>query len=229
MILPRAHPHTLKAFSLIELLSVIAVIALLAAILVPVVSSIRESSDTVQCASNLRQLTAAAGVYATEHGGHILPPVDNKSGFQQWMFNHDFLDLMEAEDTTDLTELSDYFRCPTAVKNGSTIGLNYGMNLTGITIDGEEIAGNNYKKAGSSPDMQPPDPAKAMYLMDGLDWWIRSSRATTDYGNTGEAKTVYAPAYRHHNGLNISFYDGHVEYRTREEMIENINDWSVSR
>ena len=121
-----------------------------------------------------------------------------------------------------------YFRCPSAIEAGSTRGYDYGMNITGVKVDGEELGGSNYKKSGSSPDMQPDDPTQAMYLMDGLDWWIRSSRATAQYSNTGEANTTYTPAYRHNNGLNVSYYDAHVEYHTREELIENLNDWNVS-
>ena len=39
----------------------------------------------------------AANIYATEHSGHLLPPVDNKSGFQQWMMNKDYFTLLGEE------------------------------------------------------------------------------------------------------------------------------------
>ncbi len=62
----------IRAFTLIELLTVIAIIGILAAILIPVVSSVRESARAASCASNLRQIGSAIFLYATENNGHVL-------------------------------------------------------------------------------------------------------------------------------------------------------------
>ena len=61
-----------KAFTLIELLVVIAVIALLLALLIPALRSAREQGQRAVCLSNLRQLTLAWVVYATEHNNQIV-------------------------------------------------------------------------------------------------------------------------------------------------------------
>lgn len=61
-----------KAFTLIELLVVISIIALLIAILLPVLSSARQSAIDVQCASNQKQLSAAAHVFATDSKGKFM-------------------------------------------------------------------------------------------------------------------------------------------------------------
>lgn len=58
-----------KAFTLIELLVVVAVIGLLVAILVPSLSTARESSRVSVCASNLRQCYLACRMYADAHRG----------------------------------------------------------------------------------------------------------------------------------------------------------------
>lgn len=58
----------LNAFTLIELLAVIAIIGILAAILIPVVSQVRESARSATCVSNLRQLSTAAAGYEMENG-----------------------------------------------------------------------------------------------------------------------------------------------------------------
>lgn len=71
-----------SGFTLIELLVVISIIALLVAILLPALSSARETARAVKCSSNLRQLGISHFAYATDgndyftysgiaHGGTI--------------------------------------------------------------------------------------------------------------------------------------------------------------
>ncbi len=59
------------AFTLIELLTVIAIIGILAAILIPVVSSVRETARGAVCQSNLRQWHSAWMMYADDHDGRV--------------------------------------------------------------------------------------------------------------------------------------------------------------
>jgi prepilin-type processing-associated H-X9-DG protein len=52
---------------------VIGIIAVLMGILLPVLSKARQQATTVRCASNLRQLGTAWQMYASAHGGRIVP------------------------------------------------------------------------------------------------------------------------------------------------------------
>lgn len=60
-----------KAFTLLEVLVVVAIIGVLAALLLPVISSARQSADSARCASNLSSLGKALMLYTTENNGQI--------------------------------------------------------------------------------------------------------------------------------------------------------------
>lgn len=73
----------LRAFTLIELLTTIAVVAILAAILLPVLTHVRESARRAACASNLRQIGVSAQLYADENNDR-LPVIDSDGGLWPW-------------------------------------------------------------------------------------------------------------------------------------------------
>ncbi len=58
-------------FTLIELLTVIAVIGILAALMIPVVSTVREQARGAKCLSNVRQIALAAYLYAQDHDVYV--------------------------------------------------------------------------------------------------------------------------------------------------------------
>jgi prepilin-type N-terminal cleavage/methylation domain-containing protein len=74
--LRRRHPAriNLRAFTLIELLTVIAIIGVLAAILLPVIGRVRESAKSSTCTNNLRQVGIAIQGYISDNKGSLPPP-----------------------------------------------------------------------------------------------------------------------------------------------------------
>ncbi|MCH7632456.1 MAG: hypothetical protein IIB59_04515 [Planctomycetes bacterium] len=73
------------AFTLIEVLVVVGMIGLLLAILLPSLSAARAQARVVACRSNIRQITAANGLYADEHGGTYCPGAsDFLSNLHRW-------------------------------------------------------------------------------------------------------------------------------------------------
>lgn len=63
-------------FTLLELLIVVAVLVLLAAVLLPALSSARESARRIRCTSNLRQTQQSAQMFVT----------DNRGGFPSYIY-----------------------------------------------------------------------------------------------------------------------------------------------
>ena len=62
-----------KGFTLVELLVVMAIIALLIAMLLPSLAKARQSANTLQCATQMRQIAAAVELYADRFDG-LYPP-----------------------------------------------------------------------------------------------------------------------------------------------------------
>jgi prepilin-type N-terminal cleavage/methylation domain-containing protein/prepilin-type processing-associated H-X9-DG protein len=82
-----------KAFTLVELLVVIAVIAILAAILLPVLSSAKNSARRTTCLNNLKQINLGVRLYADEHDNVLALVSTNTSpavwtDYKSWMMSY---------------------------------------------------------------------------------------------------------------------------------------------
>lgn len=69
---------TTRAFTLIELLVVIAIIAVLASLLVPVLSSVRNSGARAHAMNNFKQLAAGMMIYAGAHDSELPPEGEDR-------------------------------------------------------------------------------------------------------------------------------------------------------
>jgi prepilin-type processing-associated H-X9-DG protein/prepilin-type N-terminal cleavage/methylation domain-containing protein len=209
-----------RAFTLAELLVVIGVIALLVGILLPALSSARESSRAVACLSNLRQIVAAAHAYAVEQDGRYpIAQYRATEGSRSVHYCWDFTTIVEPGQpprvvpgliwrTGDLAKVQ---QCPSYDGRSSTAadpytGYNYNTSYIGHG-EGESVR----EPARVSLVRRP---AETAIFGDGQ--WAGGAnkymRAPFPHpGDTFTGRTAGTQGFRHKGRTNVAFCDGHAE------------------
>lgn len=237
-----------KGFTLIELLVVIAVIALLMAILMPALRRARELAQRAVCASNLKTLSLANAAYANTYDGAFVPVVYTppEGDAIAWLANTTYRSYLamnsyeKGDEPNRPFDTPDEFLCPTdriskdpANAYGKVL-CSYGYNYT------------EWKpESGWMPPLIDPAghfaqrirrPADKLVFVDGIDWWVEWSAADYRIGwdILGQANiytykyaydkklgpaNIHGPTiYRHNEGADVAFYDGHVKYLKKEDI-----------
>ncbi len=182
-----------RAFTLIELLVVIAIIAILAAILFPVFARAREKARQAACLSNVKQMALATLMYAQDYD-EVLPfgiggPTSTT-----------LLSLMEL--LAPYMKSEQIQRCPSD-PTGT-------INFTAEGLGRYSYGWNRVLFAYRLPVGPPPAavvslaavglPAATVSVYDGLDT------------STVPGMHVIQAAFRHNQGANAGFLDGHGKW-----------------
>lgn len=195
-----AHPRL--GFTLIELLVVIAIIAILAAILFPVFARAREKARQASCLSNIKQASLAVVMYAQDYD-EVLPFSIGGSMTEMWSL----MELLEPYMRNRQIQ-----RCPS-----DSVGA-IDFSVFGL---GRYSYGYNYVLFAQRlrPPLQPsismaqvPQPAATVTIWDGLN-----------AGTNPMAPLIYAD-FRHNQGANCGFLDGHAKWYGKNGPPEGYND-----
>lgn len=220
----RAHARNRGAFTLIELLTVVAIIAVLTALALPAFKKAMASARRSTCMSNERQIGSGLFLYAAEHN-NMLPAVDSKypTGMDSDQWNYAIWTycgysassyIFNVNDpcvrrSSNMSRRKNIFRCPEiwgepACPPGVQINANrmsYALN-SGV---GSPVWNDVWAKPVVLANVVAPATTamvvEASYVLG------------TRYGFASNWGLI-----PHDSGLNVLFYDGHVQYMKYAEI-----------
>ncbi len=179
-------------FTLIELLVVIAIIAILAAILFPVFAKAREKARQSSCQSNLKQIALAALQYCQDY--------DERMVRSEWWATGTL--FQPTQQRTSLQLVSPYvknvqiFRCPSASSTSLTPGT---AGSAYIQVPSAQYGTSGWVANQMLATLTAP--AEMLFFMDAQSLWIDTC------SNSNRL------CFRHNNGGNFAYADGHVKWR----------------
>lgn len=220
-----------KAFTLVELLVVIGIIALLISILLPSLNQAREQAKSVQCLSNLRQISLSFQMYLNDNDGWypaytfqfqgVPQPPAGIFGWNDALMRAGYLQTpkvfdcptFEAEfpDWNNLPDnyLDNHWDMAVWTEYGYSMGM-IGATWTGTTLKQLTTPAKQTKVRSPSETIVLTD---TRYYADGIWQGMRGYFVTwTDYDPApGDRVGMGIPDARHgrKNTVNIAWADGH--------------------
>jgi len=223
-----------EGFTLIELLVVIAIIAILAAILFPVFAQAREKARAASCLSNNKQIALAFSMYKQDYDETYPPAVDVVSLL--WWEN-------AVSPYIKSTNVGGILTCPSAASRAWAYSMNWSMSgqsdasaarpsdtiLTADAAQDPTLA----SKDKTSPAYGLPQAGPYFfytYPTQGEGYWTVTPNFKSVKGdpnavidptkevNDDSKKSTGQFRYRHNQGVNAAFADGHTKYRRQGQI-----------
>ena len=204
-----------RQFTLVELLVVIAIIAILAGLILPALSSSRDSARLAQCISNIRNVTLMHIFYADANAGYFCPAWD--TSFDSWESsgNHRGPGILSRVVPDSSAAKGRVFECPSA-KSSLFSNLAWTARYAGY--------GMNYLLSFDSPSAMPPkfrlcriqnvkNPSRLIVLSDAACFLAGSDgrpSPTAFLYNPTSGKGGYSDFRHSGSTCAVSFVDGHA-------------------
>ncbi len=221
-------------FTLIELLVVIAIIAILAAILFPVFAQAKEKARQTTCLSNVRQLSLAFMMYASDYDDRM-------------PFAYDYADDWSYESAWDyfIDYVSGTYRLGLIGPYTGNQQINACPTAQGLESWGRPYSGYAYNASyvGGSPDegLTPAAlgdiarPTETVLLCDSAYWNVPFGGgepfvASTNYlrapGDSFRITWGIGPNvhFRHNGTANVAYCDGHAKAATQKFNVSPNDD-----
>lgn len=208
-----------KGFTLIELLVVIAIIAILAAILFPVFARAREKARQSNCLSNTKQIGLGIMMYAQDyderypHYRYEAPTAISlywcPSGTNEGMIG-------------PYIKNRQVFTCP-SYSSGT---YSYGWNYSYLGWAGR--GGTDATAAGAMSEVT--HPAETIVVAETVNQTVSYAPRNESFRTT--YTLVYNAPFRHNEGSNYTFADGHSKWMMATEatsVASNARYWTAMR
>ena len=191
-----------RAFTLWEALAVSGIVILLAAILFPVFARTHCSASRASCQSNLKQIGIALKLYSEDYDNTY--PFGRQQEYQSRKARHDHASGWARDLEPYVGDLKIY-QCPSRkfLVPTATDYTDYYFNNRLASLDGKRLV----------------RPASTVQLGDGNDGKIPTT-ASYAYNEmpTHWRRDKNSPAYRHQDGANYGFADGHVKWLRADKI-----------
>ncbi len=233
------HAKWRRAFTLVELLVVIGVIALLIAMLLPALVRARKTASQVACASNLRQIGVAFLQYGAENRdfmpafqiqtvpGMTLSDIE-LSSWPYALSRYLGKQVTDPDRPTQLAKLSKVFACAEfspMTYEGAYCG--YGVNFPDVFCN---MGPGLCRAAEGAPHFRDYRKLQSTLAMamdaegvrgggGGTLAYLAVFSARVPEGSLGFAIQNGVPYDRHKKGVNVLYFDWHVDWRLRKEIM----------
>lgn len=229
-----------NGFTLIELLVTISIMATLMSMLLPSLNRAREMGQRTVCSSNIRQLTLAWYMYATDNDDHLCSADTewNDPGYN-WVADGPLIPGNNVGGTKDALKngvlwwpyvgrSSDVYRCKS---DGSELLRSYAISRTmnGKTCNCEHDNIKAFRTLG-----QISRNARKMVFIDASSQmgWIEGSFSAVEQIDAvpprwflSDSRNITA---RHGDGCNLSFADIHGEYwKWKDQRTVKLANWGI--
>lgn len=198
-------------FTLVEMLVVVSVFLVLLSLLSPSLKKIYNLSFQVNCNNILGKYSISNHIYADDNNDIFVPIVEN-GWTDRWYGNKYWKEILGADGNNP--DIPRSLKCPSVSKiTYGSINMNpnsYGFNYTGLPAPPHPVEIVRSRINESSSKIQMIE-ANIFFVHKNI------SNYQTLWDLTNDA-LPFTVSYRHNEGANMCFFDGHTEYRDKIDV-----------